>query len=371
MPWLSKVVVQHHFKAPDFEVDLTPDPGEDFKHLIFTGPNGSGKTTIVRAISRTIEQWLGHPYHGKQFHVGLNWTPSPDTHELSVGARFQAGTFVCAALSMQRNLGVEAVAGPTLLTHKASLPHLELAPKFLAYLVNQQVQARLAQHDDPAAAEAIFRWFADLERALAELFSVPGLKLKFLRETYDIKFVEPSGLTYGFSELPSGYASVLRILAELVLRIDALGSRLSPDLSGVVIIDEIDAFLHPSLQERILPFLTRAYPRLQFIVATHSPAVATSLSNAMVVALGTGRSCRADSLVGTPFGVLLTSLFGLETDVDLKTTDEIHELDRLATLAQRTPAEDARLAELAESLQQSGNARALEVWLSLQLKATA
>jgi hypothetical protein len=43
--------------------------------------------------------------------------------------------------------------------------------------------------------------------------------------------------------------------------------------SGIVLIDEIDAHLHPSWQQKILEMLTRKFPNVQFIVSAHSPAI--------------------------------------------------------------------------------------------------
>lgn len=55
------------------------------------------------------------------------------------------------------------------------------------------------------------------------------------------------------------------------------------ELEGIVIIDEIDAHLHISLQKLIFPFFTRSFPKIQFIVSTHSPFVITSTDNDTVV----------------------------------------------------------------------------------------
>lgn len=363
MPWLKSVAVSHHFKAPDFQVDLSPEEGAEFKHLILTGPNGSGKTTILNVLAQVLgDALLGRGSNAPLFSVDLDWTSN-------VRQAWKSNCFVAAFLSMHGPLGMNPVQGPVRLEASNALPGRTLAQQFLQYLVNQQVQARLAREDDPAASDAIFAWFAGLERALGELFDIPGLRIKFLREKYDIRFEEPSGLSYGFSELPSGFASVLRILAEIVLRVDALGIRSSPALSGVVIIDEIDAFLHPELEKRVLPFLTRAYPRLQFVVATHSPAVAVSLRNAMIVSLGTGKSYPAELFAGVPYGNLLASLFGLENDVDLETTHDLHELVRLWELPERSPDEQQELGRLADALQKTGNAKALEIWLKLRMSA--
>jgi hypothetical protein len=48
------------------------------------------------------------------------------------------------------------------------------------------------------------------------------------------------------------------------------------------LVDEIETHLHVELQKRVLPFLTKAFPNIQFIVATHSPFVITSLEKAVV-----------------------------------------------------------------------------------------
>lgn len=53
----------------------------------------------------------------------------------------------------------------------------------------------------------------------------------------------------------------------------------------VVTIDEPESHLHPSMQRELLPNLFRAFPKTQFIVATHSPFIATSLAEARVYAL--------------------------------------------------------------------------------------
>ncbi|MED3526422.1 ATP-binding protein [Bacillus thuringiensis] len=53
----------------------------------------------------------------------------------------------------------------------------------------------------------------------------------------------------------------------------------------LVVIDEIENHLHPSMQRSILPNLTKAFPNAQFIVTTHSPFVVNSVANSYVYAL--------------------------------------------------------------------------------------
>jgi hypothetical protein len=43
------------------------------------------------------------------------------------------------------------------------------------------------------------------------------------------------------------------------------------DMEGLVLIDELDLFLHPAWQVNLIPALKATFPRMQFVVTTHSP----------------------------------------------------------------------------------------------------
>lgn len=63
----------------------------------------------------------------------------------------------------------------------------------------------------------------------------------------------------------------------------------------VVLIDEIENHLHPSMQRRILPDLAAAFPKTQFIVSTHSPLVVGSAKDSKVYAFAYNESNRVIS----------------------------------------------------------------------------
>lgn len=60
------------------------------------------------------------------------------------------------------------------------------------------------------------------------------------------------------------------------------GKNFKFDMQGVVLIDEIETHLHLELQKRILKILLTIFPRIQFIVTTHSPFILSSLENATI-----------------------------------------------------------------------------------------
>ena len=49
-----------------------------------------------------------------------------------------------------------------------------------------------------------------------------------------------------------------------------------------MLIDELETHLHVELQRKILPFLTEFFPRIQFIITTHSAYILNSISNACI-----------------------------------------------------------------------------------------
>ena len=91
----------------------------------------------------------------------------------------------------------------------------------------------------------------------------------------------------GPSILSSGYQSVLSWVGELVghLLLD-FGPNIDPfSQRGLVLIDELDQHLHPTWQRRIVPILRTMFPKMQFIVTTHSPLVLTGFAASEIVAL--------------------------------------------------------------------------------------
>jgi hypothetical protein len=56
---------------------------------------------------------------------------------------------------------------------------------------------------------------------------------------------------------------------------------------GIVMIDEIDAHLHPTWQKKIGFWLTQHFPNIQFIVTTHSPLICQAAVNGSIFRLPT------------------------------------------------------------------------------------
>ena len=105
--------------------------------------------------------------------------------------------------------------------------------------------------------------------------------MNFDRKTYNFNINIDNCEPFDFNTLSDGYSAIISIVSELLLRMEAHNVK-SYDLEGIALIDEIETHWHVDLQKRIMPFLINFFPKIQFIVTTHSPFVLSSVSNATV-----------------------------------------------------------------------------------------
>jgi len=110
-----------------------------------------------------------------------------------------------------------------------------------------------------------------------------------------VEFEDANGFSVAVEELSDGYRSILSMTFELIrqmLRVYS-GDQVfdskneSIVVPGIVMIDEIDAHLHPTWQKKIGFWLTQHFPNIQFIVTTHSPLICQAAVNGSIFRLPT------------------------------------------------------------------------------------
>ena len=178
---------------------------------------------------------------------------------------------------------------------------------------------------------------------------------------------EHLGVPVPFAALSDGYRAYIGWIGDLLYHITMgapSGAKLV-DSRGVVLVDEIDLHLHPEWQRTVVPTLSRALPKLQFIVTSHSPIVAGTLhaSNVFVMEMdGHGASTvhqyqeRIHGLNADQ--VLTSSYFGLTTTRAPDATASLIELSRKAGKGDRTAVRDfARMLAGSPRTRRDGRAR--------------
>lgn len=181
-----------------------------------------------------------------------------------------------------------------------------------------------------------------------------------------VVFVDGNGVQVLVEELSDGYRSVLSMTFELIRqmsRVYPVNKIFSVDSSkiiapGVVLIDEIDAHLHPTWQRRIGLWFREHFPKIQFIVTTHSPLVCQAAEHGTVFRLpAPGSEAKAQMITGDDLNQLLygdvldaygTQLFG----EDVTRSDAgLEKLERLARLNQKGLRETLTAKERAEQVE--------------------
>lgn len=168
----------------------------------------------------------------------------------------------------------------------------------------------LARVDDKAQGAKVDAWFDNVTSQLQYLFEDETLKLDYNAEEQAFYIKQDGKDPYKFDKLSSGYQSILSIYADLLMKVE-LKEVSAQELSGVVFIDEIDAHLHVSLQRKIFSFFDQAFPKVQFIVTTHSPFVVQSVNNSVIYDLSANEQLEDLSMYS--YESILKGLLGVES----------------------------------------------------------
>lgn len=277
--FITNIAIHKVRHLENIEIQLSQ---EERKHLILTGKNGSGKTSILQALREAlapiyIEGIKGDAMMSSYITCQIN-TAFTDDHFIN------HHNFVLAFLGAKRSAAMEVPESVKKidLQKEYKIDIDEPGKIFLQYLVNLKVEKSFAHDDgDSETVSKIDRWFTMFEGTLQELFEDHTLRLEFDRKNFNFTILTKHREPFDFNTLADGFSAAINILADLIIRM--ANTRIEGyDRQGIVLIDEIETHLHVSLQKKILPFLTNFFPKIQFIVSTHSPFVLSSLSNAVI-----------------------------------------------------------------------------------------
>lgn len=103
---------------------------------------------------------------------------------------------------------------------------------------------------------------------------------------------EGAARKFAMDEMSDGYKNTLSMIGDIAYRMAVLNPMLEEEAlektPGIVLIDEIDLHLHPQWQQTILKDLHAIFPKVQFIVSSHAPAVINSISREQIRILDNG-----------------------------------------------------------------------------------
>lgn len=369
-----------HLKIRDFrcfgpdQVDLSFDRGDETYAgwTVFAGRNGGGKTTVLRGIAMALtgreralrlydsfERWTHRGANGTMIQATL--VPDDALDRGALGPVFR-GPFIAnfgwivsngSEVSTINSTGDDALLGPWS-DHSSGWFVAGYGPYRRVTGQSRDAQ-RLSRHRTTAQLSTLFREDATLVGALEWLqslnaraesgdsdastllrVSIALLDDRLLPERGDkvvnhgsngLRFASIRGGIHLLGDLSDGYRSIIALVLDLVRSLYQCYGELpmvgtAVDLPGVVLIDEVDAHLHVSWQQRIGFWLKEHFPRIQFIVTSHSPFVCQAADKNGLILLpepGTGEKARiADddlyyrAVNGPADAAVMSELFGLE-----------------------------------------------------------
>jgi len=122
------------------------------------------------------------------------------------------------------------------------------------------------------------------------LRQVLGAELQIMMSAPGMRFMVSERDVVEAVDLPDGFRSAAAWIADLCAiwceKFPWLASAGNPsDIQAIVLIDEIDLHLHPSLQRSLVPRLRKVLPKVQWVVTTHSPLVLANFDVNEIIAL--------------------------------------------------------------------------------------
>lgn len=319
--FITSIYINEVRHLKNIEIKLN---SEKRQHLILTGKNGSGKTSVLKAVRNHLQMindgmwkvvkwdypeairiYCQNYNNAKTDREKINAQESIEkisqiaeqhmsgcdllfSDENALESLYAQGNFITAYFAADRTSKIQRVHGAEDVKLETEYPiDSEPSKILLKYMVHLKTQQAYARNEDDLETEAkIASWFLRFRDALRALLDDESIELRYDYKNYNFLIEQKGRNPYGLDELSDGYSAIIGIVADLILRMDRnwlLKGELSQyDAEGVVLIDELETHLHVELQRKILPFLTEFFPRIQFIITTHSAYILNSISNACI-----------------------------------------------------------------------------------------
>ena len=290
--FITKIHIDKLRHLKDMNIELS---SEERRHLLLTGKNGSGKTSLLEALKKRLSAM--NYYHWERATNAGNRKPYNQyksgveiffSNEENLDKIFAEGKLITAYFPAGRKSNITMAHGvedvKLLNNYEFAADPAQNLVKYMVHLKTQQAYAR--QAGDSKVETDIQNWFNRFEDALKILLEDKSIRLKYDYKNYNFLIHQTGRLPFGFNELSDGYSSVIQIMSGIMLRMEQnwllKGTLSEYNFEGIVLIDELETHLHIELQRKILPFLTTFFPRVQFIISTHSPYILTSVSNSVI-----------------------------------------------------------------------------------------
>ena len=290
--------IQNYKCIKDLAVDCRGADGEIRQWTVLLGENNTGKTNVLRALAllRPLESEVEIERNGNK-NITTKYAPTvlaahPSTvieAMLTGGVKWGIGRSSRTIWEDPIDLhiygyGVSRYPARVILSEREAKPGETLFRASARLLDFQEWLLQLDYSQKSGSEKSRKRLQKMHDLVSSDLF--PGVtdfnfKKDGNNEHVVVVFAAGKDGDVRFEELGFGYQTSLTWLADLCKRMFELYPDAENPLQeeAVVLVDEIDLHLHPKWQRDLVPTLSKVFPRVQFIVTTHSPHVLQSMAD--------------------------------------------------------------------------------------------
>ena len=290
--------IQNYKCIKDLAVDCRGADGEIKQWTVLLGENNTGKTNVLRALAllRPLESEVEIERNGNKS-ITTKYAPTvlaahPSTvieAMLTGGVKWGIGRSSRTIWEDPIDLhiygyGVSRYPARVILSEREAKPGETLFRASARLLDFQEWLLQLDYSQKSGSEKSRKRLQKMHDLVSSDLF--PGVtdfnfKKDGNNEHVVVVFAAGKDGDVRFEELGFGYQTSLTWLADLCKRMFELYPDAENPLQeeAVVLVDEIDLHLHPKWQRDLVPTLSKVFPRVQFIVTTHSPHVLQSMAD--------------------------------------------------------------------------------------------
>lgn len=205
------------------------------------------------------------------------------------------------------------------------------------------------------------------ERTLRKFFDVVGeltgrleVRPQEVTAGHQVLVRTPDGVV-PIEALSQGLTSLFSWAGILIQRMFEVNEQLEDPTEGhaLVLMDEIDAHMHPEWQRQLVPQLKRLFPKVQFIVSTHSPLIVAGMPPEEIVRFRRNSEGKVEVVpvdatmtMGRADQILTGELFGLETTLPPDTGTAMRRYQELLGCSERSEAEQTEILALERELEE-------------------
>jgi len=248
--YLEAIKIKNYFSIKDMEIDNLKNK----KEIYFVGENGDGKTVLLQAIALALK--------GDKYSIFAEDYIKDIKDKIELSTKDMIFSDEYKSYKNIKNLFAYGIS-----RNKYDSENSEV-DGYSSIFETPLISIKLRKPQD------LLRKNTPLidDEFIPKIQELMSDKFKIIKKENEIYFQESHSETIPFKMLSEGYKSTIIWLCDLLSRMMENQPKITElkDFQAIVLIDEVDLYLHPKWKYDFMNKLRKIFPNIQFIMTTHS-----------------------------------------------------------------------------------------------------